>query len=630
MVDGEGILYVEAVAVCAICLYNFRFIHSIRLYNNILSWQFTILALHVAPVVSIRCLGLSHAVEYRCAVFWALLSWGCRAFLPSIFSLAMLLVEAAAYASDLDSVLLEALFLLQLVIAFGAWSGMLLASCFSSFTFVPFDRHLNKGLRHFCASSAARRCFLHEFLSHFVVQMIFADIIRRRLGYVPNLWSAVRGAMPIQAIYAALVLTTAILIPPHGLPYNLGQIPKFLQFPATSWLPRLLVGEGAVTRVNTRFLPWWARVAADQEMSSKDACIKQTSMGKTRTGTSVTCSLLCKQGQRPAVGAGNMPGDALRSELDVDVVLFDGGNIRGNRDYVPVKGHHRGSKHLGMHRRRKNKVGVDKARARWAFTAGCQVLPWHVYISGKPWAYISGNMQLGLICIMGATDRFTIGVLLPLRPAALCLGMPWQFHAAQRADFLRVQPPVKTKSGRLGSKVAAAGDAMVQEPVTDHAVTHISGKPIVLSKRYKVALLHAALHGMNGNSVFEIWASTQGNVVPPFEACQPAAEHLTRHFTRLLWLRMPSFQILDVDKSKTISRDELLEGIPKGFPRARDPNIRRSLLRRLLATIELDSTGHITEEQYLKLHTKLKDSDSINFAEGDVFCDWAYWTSPQG
>ena len=25
-----------------------------------------------------------------------------------------------------------------------------------------------------------------------------------------------------------------------------------------------------------------------------------------------------------------MPGDALRSELDVDVVLFDGGNIRGH------------------------------------------------------------------------------------------------------------------------------------------------------------------------------------------------------------------------------------------------------------------------------------------------------------
>eukprot|EP00439_Symbiodinium_sp_Y106_P046981 s4464_g6.t1 len=328
--------------------------------------------------------------------------------------------------------------------------------------------------------------------------------------------------------------------------------------------------------------------------------------------------------------------DALRAEFDVDVVLFDGGNIRGNRDYVPVKGHHRGSKTTPC----RKEAGAGERKSNGAFCMmGGEVTDLRREL---PWP-----SEIAIVSMTGediskavATGRF--------------------------ADFLRVQPPVKTKSGRLGSKVAAAGEAMVQEPVpggflqtnsrtqvTDQAVTHISGKPIVLSKRYK-ALLHAALRGMNGNSVFEIWASTQGNVVPPFEACQPAAdsrlslttlaasrppctdaanspeEHLTRHFTRLLWLRMPSFQTLDVDKSKTISRDELLEGIPKGFPRARDPNIRRALLRRLLATIELDSTGHITEEQYLKLHAKLKDSDSIYFAEGDVFCDWAYWTSPQG
>ena len=57
------------------------------------------MVIHVS-MVPMFATGLSHAVEYRCAVFWALLSWGCRAFLPSIFSLAMLLVEAAAYASD--------------------------------------------------------------------------------------------------------------------------------------------------------------------------------------------------------------------------------------------------------------------------------------------------------------------------------------------------------------------------------------------------------------------------------------------------------------------------------------------------------------------------------------------------
>ena len=57
------------------------------------------MVLHVS-MLPMFTTGLSHAVEYRCAVFWALLSWGCRAFLPSIFSLAMLLVEAAAYVSD--------------------------------------------------------------------------------------------------------------------------------------------------------------------------------------------------------------------------------------------------------------------------------------------------------------------------------------------------------------------------------------------------------------------------------------------------------------------------------------------------------------------------------------------------
>ncbi|CAE7409545.1 unnamed protein product [Symbiodinium pilosum] len=274
MVGEEGIICSEALAVSAICLYNFRFIHCIRLYNNILCWQFTIMALHVAPVVSLRCLGLGPAAELRCTVCWVLLSWGCRAFQPSVFSLAMVLLEIASYLSDLNKDLLAALFLLQLVIAFGAWAGMLLASCFSSFSFVPFDRHLHKGLRHMCISAAARRCFLHEFISHFVVQMLFADILRRRLGYLPDLWTAICGAVPIQAVYAALVFITAVLIPPHGLPYNLGQIPKLLRVPVSHWLPRPLVGDGAVTRVNTKFLPWWARAAFDQDwrMSRQNAC----------------------------------------------------------------------------------------------------------------------------------------------------------------------------------------------------------------------------------------------------------------------------------------------------------------------------------------------------------------------
>ena len=50
-------------------------------------------------------------------------------------------------AGDLDSVLLEALFLLQLVIAFGAWSGMLLASCSPTANTMTLPRESELNLR---------------------------------------------------------------------------------------------------------------------------------------------------------------------------------------------------------------------------------------------------------------------------------------------------------------------------------------------------------------------------------------------------------------------------------------------------------------------------------------------------
>ena len=179
--------------------------------------------------------------------------------------------------------------LLQLLIASVAWAGMLLASChlaksveirsfsmgfhafslmfidfeaflcsepwflrallgFDDFSFVPMDRHLNKGLRHLLDSPAARRCFLHEFLSHCVAQLVFADLLRRRASS----WrGALAGAAAIQVVYALLVLGTAMLVPPHALPYNLGRVPKRLQCPLS--LPKKLYGDGASERAKTSF-----------------------------------------------------------------------------------------------------------------------------------------------------------------------------------------------------------------------------------------------------------------------------------------------------------------------------------------------------------------------------------------
>ncbi|CAK8991258.1 Uncharacterized protein SCF082_LOCUS2583 [Durusdinium trenchii] len=159
--------------------------------------------------------------------------------------------------------------LLQLVIASVAWSGMLLASCFDDFSFVPMDRHLNRGWRYFRSSLAAQRCFAHEFSSHCIAQLVFADALRRAQTSPSWCWSsAIHGAVVIQAFYATLVLVAAILIPPHALPYQLGRVPKVLQYPVN--LPPALYGDGASERMDTRRFPWWAQVPQDKEKVEKD------------------------------------------------------------------------------------------------------------------------------------------------------------------------------------------------------------------------------------------------------------------------------------------------------------------------------------------------------------------------
>ncbi|CAJ1350836.1 unnamed protein product, partial [Effrenium voratum] len=67
------------------------------------------------------------------------------------------------------------------------------------------------------------------------------------------------------------------------------------------------------------------------------------------------------------------------------------------------------------------------------------------------------------------------------------------------------------------------------------SVSKIANKPIEANGRYKVALLHAALMGMNQNPVFQKWRETKGNVVPPLGTCRSSQELLKRHFLRKLW-----------------------------------------------------------------------------------------------
>lgn len=251
----EGIVLLEVLITWALSFYNFRFLHGVGLYRSIMCWQFTIMSLHIAPVVSMKQLGLSSTTEFLLFAALVIASWTVRNFNMSIFSVVMMQLEIGAYLCDIVP-WLPAIALLQLVIASVAWAGMILASCFDDFSFVPMDRHLHKGWRHFRRSAAARRCFAHEFSSHCVAQLVFADLLCRHPAMDGH--GAIYGALVIQAFYALMVLTAAVLISPHALPYNLGTVPRPLRFPVN--LPPSLHGDGATDRIAPERFPWWAQV----------------------------------------------------------------------------------------------------------------------------------------------------------------------------------------------------------------------------------------------------------------------------------------------------------------------------------------------------------------------------------
>lgn len=238
--------------------YTHRFFDSTGMYSTIISWQLTIWSLHVSPVAALRLLGLARSLELLACACWAAWSWRCRRWQSSVFSLLFLGLEAGAAVAELTPRLLDALCALQLVIAGGAWGGMVAASCFTDITFVPMDRHLHLGLGHTLRSPAGRRCLLHELLCHFVAQaLLLALLLWRRGGQLPEVGTVLPDVACVVGAYASCAVSAAVVLPPHELPYNLGALPAALQRPLP--LPAWLRGRGAAGSIGLLRLPWWMR-----------------------------------------------------------------------------------------------------------------------------------------------------------------------------------------------------------------------------------------------------------------------------------------------------------------------------------------------------------------------------------
>lgn len=265
--------------------------------------------------------------------------------------------------------------------------------------------------------------------------------------------------------------------------------------------------------------------------------------------------------------------DALRKELEVDCVLFDGGNVRGDRDYCPQPGHHRGSK--------------------WAFTVADlrRELPWPsematVRMEGRQ---ISEAVQASRAKVSTPSRR--LGSKAPAVPNIAGISRSFDSSHQLAGGFLQCDSGMQVRP--------------------DNSVSQIAGEPIDFKKRYTVGVLYNALMGMNQNPVFEKWRNEPGNRIV---GQRPhARELLTRHFLRRLWKLTQNK--LNIKQDEDISRDKLHAAIQQVFPRA-GGNMRRSLLRRLLSTVVVeDGSGRgfkssgITYKEYQNTLSKVSHEE---------------------
>lgn len=234
--------------------------------------------------------------------------------------------------------------------------------------------------------------------------------------------------------------------------------------------------------------------------------------------------------------------NAVRQELFADCVLFDAGNIRGNRDYVPVEGHHRGT--------------------RWAFTmADLELeLPW-------PSPFVTVFMRGCDIAAALEWSRSHIPALF--------------------GGFLQADTGVAFQAG-------------------ENVVTHINGEPLEQERLYRVAVMLASLNGMNSNPAFTAWRHFPSNVVPPADAGKPVKTILLSYFARQEWMNLPSFESMDAAGNGFLSVNDIREGYleyqRKLYPQVEHTDdVIEAGVARLMSIADVNSDDRVSREEYERL-----------------------------
>jgi len=210
-------------------------------YADVQCFQLTIWSIHAMPLVSWQLLCAAHPgtlssnFGLTIALLWPVATLACRRCRPTVFSAFFVAYEAYWACVHVAPALVDGLLVLQGLIVLVVWTAILVASCSSTVSVTPLDKHLRQGLAHVLLHPDGRDQLGRELHGHFLLQGL--SIASARLCRPGRLLetsaSQVFLALLLYVLaYAVGTMLVAVVFPPHELPYDLGRLPGWMRFEA--------------------------------------------------------------------------------------------------------------------------------------------------------------------------------------------------------------------------------------------------------------------------------------------------------------------------------------------------------------------------------------------------------------
>jgi 2',3'-cyclic-nucleotide 2'-phosphodiesterase (5'-nucleotidase family) len=142
----------------------------------------------------------------------------------------------------------------------------------------------------------------------------------------------------------------------------------------------------------------------------------------------------------------------------------------------------------------------------------------------------------------------------------------------------------------------------------NNAVTMVAKKPLNPEKIYQVAIEMDLGFGAGANEPLKAYAAENPDCVPVEGAGIPAKRIVLGYFVMELWRRLPTFDTIDVDRSGTLTNDEVQQAYAKAFINGDESELARQaaeqMAKELIASMDVNKDGFISREEYTDLMGK--------------------------